>query len=64
MQNINLEITTPTKEELNKNILSKSNNQVQTHVELVIKQLNEPTKDFLNKIYEQNSFKDFIKQKR
>ena len=33
-----------------KNILSKSNNQVQTHVELVIKQLNEPTKDFLNKI--------------
>jgi len=33
-----------------KNILAKSNNQVQTHVELVIKQLNEPTKDFLNKI--------------
>lgn len=33
-----------------KNILAKSNNQVQTHVELVIKQFNDITKDFLNKI--------------
>ena len=40
-----------------KNILAESNNKVQTHIELVMKQLNTPAKDLLNKIALLNNHK-------
>ena len=40
-----------------KKILSKSKNQVQVHIELVLKQLDDSTKDFLNKLALLNNHK-------